>query len=222
MLRLILFIPVSTLMTRTCTSWPTSSSSSTLSTNPSLICVMCTRPLAVASLSGAFTSTKAPKLAILATVPVTQVDGSIPSKGVRSTGSLSSRGAPPDPSRMVKLSLFVSVSALWSFTLTCWPTSTKSLTFSTKVSAIWDTCTRPCACSPLSRVTETKAPNGAMLATSPSNHSPTLSTNREASARARPPPAPSVLPSIMVKPNLPSSRRPLIQTSTCWSSSSSA
>merc|ERR1712032_242490 len=47
----------STLITRTCTFWPTSNSSSIFSTEPSLICVMCTIPSALAVLLGACTVT---------------------------------------------------------------------------------------------------------------------------------------------------------------------
>mmetsp|Transcript_66591 Transcript_66591/g.189052 ORF Transcript_66591/g.189052 Transcript_66591/m.189052 type:complete len:223 (+) Transcript_66591:90-758(+) len=221
MVRLILPPAASTDSTRTFTSWLTSSSSSTLSTKPSLIWVMCTRPSAVAVPSSVFRVTKAPKGAILATLPVSHCCESMLSKAETSAGP---RGAPPPPPKapgcfMERLILPWSGSTDRIRTCTSWPSSSTSPTSERKPSWICEMCTRPSAVGPPSgNVTDTKAPKDAILATVPAmNSSGETSWNGVTSARARGPP--SSLPSTMVSPNLPSSLLPLTQTSTSWPSS---
>mmetsp|Transcript_53481 Transcript_53481/g.168365 ORF Transcript_53481/g.168365 Transcript_53481/m.168365 type:complete len:225 (+) Transcript_53481:203-877(+) len=223
MLRPIFPASTSTFTTRTWTSCPTLTSSSTLSTKPSLICVMCTRPSACAP-SFRATVTKAPKGAVRATVPLSHSSGWRPANAERSAGA---RPPPPPPgppmpgSLMVRPSLPRSRSTESIRTLTAWPTETSSSTLSTKPSRMREMCTRPCAVGPSGRLTSTKAPKGAMLATVPSSHSSSgMSAKgaRSTSSRRFPPPPPS-LPSTMVSPNLPSSRTSLTQTSTSWPSS---
>mmetsp|Transcript_122058 Transcript_122058/g.182262 ORF Transcript_122058/g.182262 Transcript_122058/m.182262 type:complete len:328 (+) Transcript_122058:58-1041(+) len=217
--RLNLPAAVSTDSTRTCTSCPCCSSSSTLSTKPSLICVMCTRPSAVGPPSGRVTVTKAPKGAVLATVPVSHWSDATPSKAERSAAA---RGAPPEPAGfMERLIRPASTSTLVTRTCTSWPTSSSSQMFSTKPSLICAMCTRPSADGPpLGSVTVTKAPKEAMLATVPVCHSSgDTPWKADRSAGARRPPPRSMRPSIMVRPNFPLSWRPLIQTSTSWPSS---
>mmetsp|Transcript_36015 Transcript_36015/g.58994 ORF Transcript_36015/g.58994 Transcript_36015/m.58994 type:complete len:222 (+) Transcript_36015:212-877(+) len=212
--KLILPLSTSTDSMRTSTSCPTESSSSTDSTKPSRIWVIWTRPSAL--FPSAVTVTKAPKGARRATLPLTQVSGAMLSKGVRSTGSRKPPPPPPPkPSRMDKLILLESKSTDSIRTLTSWPTETSSSTLSTKPSLILDTCTKPSAAVPSSRVTVTKAPKGAVRATTPLNHSSEgKSAKGVRSAGGRRPP--SVNPSTMVKPYFPSSSLlPEIHTSTC-------
>mmetsp|Transcript_33055 Transcript_33055/g.71276 ORF Transcript_33055/g.71276 Transcript_33055/m.71276 type:complete len:207 (-) Transcript_33055:218-838(-) len=198
---------------RTSTSWPTDSSSSTDSTKPSRIWVMWTKPSAL--LPSAVTVTKAPKGARRATLPLTQVSEEMLSKGVRSTGSLKPP-PPPKPSRMDKLILLESKSTDSMRTFTSCPAESSSSTLSTKPSLILDTCTKPSAVAPSSRVTVTKAPKGAVRATTPVNHSSEGKSAKGVRSAGALRAGPSVKPSTMVRPYFPSSSRlPAIQTSTC-------
>mmetsp|Transcript_21969 Transcript_21969/g.69342 ORF Transcript_21969/g.69342 Transcript_21969/m.69342 type:complete len:221 (-) Transcript_21969:106-768(-) len=217
--KLSLLAAVSTDCTRTCTSCPCCSSSSTLSTKPSLICVMCTRPSAVGPPSGRVTVTKAPKGAVLATVPVSHWSGATPSKAERSAAA---RGAPPEPAGfMERLIRPAYRSTVVIRTCTSWPSSSSSQTFSTKPSLISVMCTRPSAFGPpLGSVTVTKAPKEAMLATVPVCHSsgdtPWKADRSAGELGLLPRPR---RPSTMVRSSLPSSLRLLTQTSTSWPSS---
>mmetsp|Transcript_97133 Transcript_97133/g.302399 ORF Transcript_97133/g.302399 Transcript_97133/m.302399 type:complete len:328 (-) Transcript_97133:644-1627(-) len=216
-----LSLPLSTETTRTWTSCPTSTSSSTLSTKPSLICVMCTRPSASAPPS-AVTVTKAPKGAVRATLPVSHWSECTPSNAERSAGA---RGAPPPPppmpgSFMVRPSLFRSMSTVSTRTFTSWPTESSSSTLSTKPSRMREMCTSPLPLAPSAVVTSTNAPKAAMPSTVPSSHSSSgMSTKGVRSTGALAPPPPPTLPSIMESPNLPSSRTSVTQHSTSWPSS---
>mmetsp|Transcript_54688 Transcript_54688/g.146402 ORF Transcript_54688/g.146402 Transcript_54688/m.146402 type:complete len:225 (-) Transcript_54688:417-1091(-) len=223
MLRPNLPASTSTDWTRTCTSWPTSNSSSTLSTKPSLICVMCTRPSASVP-SSAFTVTKAPKGATRATLPLIHESECMPSKGARLTGSRD--GAPPPPPP--KPGSFIEsdirprpVSTEITRHFTCWPASTTSSTLLTKPSWSCEMCTRPSAVAPPGAVTETKAPKGIMVLTVPSIHSSSERPSKavKSAGALAPPPPPPILPSTIVRPNLPSSRNSVIQTSTSCPSS---
>mmetsp|Transcript_97136 Transcript_97136/g.302408 ORF Transcript_97136/g.302408 Transcript_97136/m.302408 type:complete len:333 (-) Transcript_97136:644-1642(-) len=224
MLRPILPAPGSTLTTRTWTSCPTSTSSSTDSTKPSLICVMCTRPSAWAPPS-AVTVTKAPKGAVRATLPVSQVSESMPSKADKSGGARKPPPPPPPPPKpgsfMERPSLFRSMSTDSTRTFTSWPTESSSSTLSMKPSRMREMCTSPWAFAPSFVVASTKAPKDAMLTTVASSHSSSgTSTKGEMSCGALPPPPPPpILPSTMVRPNLPSSRTSETQHSTSWPSS---
>mmetsp|Transcript_97130 Transcript_97130/g.302383 ORF Transcript_97130/g.302383 Transcript_97130/m.302383 type:complete len:217 (-) Transcript_97130:182-832(-) len=212
-----LSLPLSTETTRTWTSCPTSTSSSTLSTKPSLICVMCTRPSASAPPS-AVTVTNAPKGAVRATLPVSHWAESTPSKAERSSGARAPSPPPPPPPKpgsfMVRPSLLLSMSTESTRTFTSWPTESSSSTLSTKPSRMREMCTRPLPLAPSAVVTSTNAPKGAMLATVPSSHSSSgMSTKGLRSACGLPPPPPILL-STMVSPNLPSSLTWETQTST--------
>mmetsp|Transcript_36377 Transcript_36377/g.67720 ORF Transcript_36377/g.67720 Transcript_36377/m.67720 type:complete len:228 (-) Transcript_36377:423-1106(-) len=156
---------MSTDCTRTCTSWPTESSSSTLSTNPSLICETWTRPSAEAPLSSV-TVTKAPKGAVLATTPLCHSSGETSRKGPRSAGL---RGAESvKPSTMVRpyfpSSLFPEIQT----SISC-PSSTKSYTFSILSLDILEMCKSPSDSAPMS----TKAPKSRTLRTVPLYFCPT-------------------------------------------------
>mmetsp|Transcript_157832 Transcript_157832/g.506222 ORF Transcript_157832/g.506222 Transcript_157832/m.506222 type:complete len:324 (-) Transcript_157832:1076-2047(-) len=168
--------PTSTPVTRTWTSWPTSSSSATFSTKPSLICVTCTKPCATASLPGTGTSTKAPKDCVFTTLPVSHWDDSRSSNGDKSTCSREEPRlrppSPPDSSGfMERLSFPAPTSTPVTRTWTSWPTSSSSATFSTKPSLICVTCTKPCATASLPGTgTSTKAPNDCVFTTLPVSH----------------------------------------------------
>mmetsp|Transcript_28174 Transcript_28174/g.77580 ORF Transcript_28174/g.77580 Transcript_28174/m.77580 type:complete len:224 (-) Transcript_28174:1034-1705(-) len=222
MLKLILPSTVSTESTRTDTSWPISSSFSTLSTKPSLICVMCTSPSAEAAPSSEVTVTKAPKDATLATFAFSHWSDETPSKAERSAGPRRVIPPPLPPARIERLILPRSRSTERILTCTSWPTSTSSSTFSTKPSSLsCEMCTRPSAAGPPSgRATVTKAPKCRTPETVPLCHSSGDSSEKGVrSVRGRAPLVPSTMPSTMVRPNLPSSLRPLTQTSTSWPSS---
>mmetsp|Transcript_38079 Transcript_38079/g.107888 ORF Transcript_38079/g.107888 Transcript_38079/m.107888 type:complete len:219 (-) Transcript_38079:97-753(-) len=165
----------STPITRTWTSWPIWSSSAAFSTKPSLICLTCTKPCATASLPGTGTSTKAPKVCVFTTLPVSHWDDSSSSKGDKSTSLRQGprmRPPPPPDSLMEQLSVLRSASTLMMRTLTSWPLSTTSSGVSQKPSWNWETCIRACATSPPGNVTTTKAPKGTTLVTWASSQSP--------------------------------------------------
>mmetsp|Transcript_19219 Transcript_19219/g.41876 ORF Transcript_19219/g.41876 Transcript_19219/m.41876 type:complete len:241 (+) Transcript_19219:589-1311(+) len=163
--------PASTLITRTCTSWPTSTSSSVFSTKPSLIWVMCTRPSTGMSLPGGVTETKRPKGAARTTVPVIHSEGDAPTKPEMSAGP---RG-PEAPSLsfiMVRESLPSSLISFSQTSISC-PSLSQSSTLSTRVGVMAEMCTRPSSSAPMS----TKAPKGAMERTVPVNFCPTSSSS---------------------------------------------
>mmetsp|Transcript_21966 Transcript_21966/g.69330 ORF Transcript_21966/g.69330 Transcript_21966/m.69330 type:complete len:316 (-) Transcript_21966:106-1053(-) len=217
--KLSLLAAVSTDCTRTCTSCPCCSSSSTLSTKPSLICVMCTRPSAVGPPSGRVTVTKAPKGAVLATVPVSHWSGATPSKAERSAAA---RGAPPEPAGfMERLIRPAYRSTVVIRTCTSWPSSSSSQTFSTKPSLICVTCTRPSAELPSSSVTVTKAPKDCVPRTLPSSHwSGPMPSKADRSAGPRIPPPPGGLMESFICLFCMSTST--IRTCTSWPTSSSS
>mmetsp|Transcript_52520 Transcript_52520/g.164944 ORF Transcript_52520/g.164944 Transcript_52520/m.164944 type:complete len:224 (-) Transcript_52520:7-678(-) len=207
---------------RTWTSCPTSSSSSMLSTNPSLICARWTRPSAAVP-SSAVRPTKAPKGAMRNTLPVSHWSGLIPVKADRSGGaSVSSSSLPAPEPRIVRLSLFRSKSTDSTRTRTCWPISNSSSTLSTKPRLTREMCTRPSPCAaPSGSLAVTNTPNGTMPETVPSSHSSGEmfpKASRSEGGACSPPPSPIRL-STMLSPSLPSLRTALTQTSTSWPSS---
>mmetsp|Transcript_4292 Transcript_4292/g.6594 ORF Transcript_4292/g.6594 Transcript_4292/m.6594 type:complete len:234 (+) Transcript_4292:69-770(+) len=215
MLRLILPASVSTDWTRTFTSWPTSSSSSTLSTKPSLIWVMWTSPSAVDLPSAELTVTKAPKAAVRATLPDSHSSGPTSAKGVKSADP---RPAPPPPlpdsfmeSPILPLSRSTSITRTW---ISC-PTSASSSVFSTKPSLICVMWTRPSTVSPPSGGgTDTKRPKGTTRATVPVSHW-SLGTPAKAEKSCGPRRGEAaILLSTIARPSLPSSVTWLTHTST--------
>mmetsp|Transcript_97132 Transcript_97132/g.302391 ORF Transcript_97132/g.302391 Transcript_97132/m.302391 type:complete len:482 (-) Transcript_97132:644-2089(-) len=129
---------------------------------------------------------------------------------------------PPKPGSFIERpSLFRSMSTDSTRTFTSWPTESSSSTLSMKPSRMREMCTSPWAFAPSFVVASTKAPKDAMLTTVASSHSSSgTSTKGEMSCGALPPPPPPpILPSTMVRPNLPSSRTSETQHSTSWPSS---
>jgi len=164
--------------------------------------------------------TNAPKPATRATLPVSHWSDEMPSKADRSAGGRAAWVLSPKPAFMDKDILPLSRSTLWIRTLTLCPGSTMLDTSSTKPSASCEMWTRPSALSPVGSVTDTKAPKDAIFRTVPSSQSSDeMASKAVKSAGFLGPPPPSSRPSIIVSPNLPSSRNPLIQTSTSCPSS---
>mmetsp|Transcript_6340 Transcript_6340/g.11335 ORF Transcript_6340/g.11335 Transcript_6340/m.11335 type:complete len:215 (-) Transcript_6340:199-843(-) len=208
--RLILHFLVSTDSMRTCTSWPTETSSSTSSTKPSLSWVACTMP-SVEVPSSAEIFTKAPNGKIFVTVPVSHRLLDISKKGVRSWAC--------------SLTLLIDKAILPEFTFadstltfTCWPTDTSSSTCCcTKPSLSSAIRTKPSAKAPSSSVTVTNAPKEAVFTTTPSNQSVGDSLSKGARSAGRLPiPPKRVLPFTMVRASEPSSLLASIQASTSW------
>mmetsp|Transcript_18630 Transcript_18630/g.52629 ORF Transcript_18630/g.52629 Transcript_18630/m.52629 type:complete len:277 (+) Transcript_18630:242-1072(+) len=186
MVRAIFPAPASTLTTLTWTSWSTSSSSPGSSMKPSLIWEMWTSPCAAEPPSGAWTSTKAPKLARPLTTPESHTVSGTSWKALRSA---TPRPPPPpaaSPLFMERASLFAPRSTLSTRTLTSSPTATSSATFSTKPSFSCVMWTRPCAVEapPPGGATATKAPKSLTLTTLPGSHSE-LSTPEKSERSAR-------------------------------------
>jgi len=220
MVRLIFPPNTSTERIRTCTSSPSLTSSFTSSTKPSLMAVMCTRPSAMASLSGAVTVTNAPNGAVRATLPVSHWSDGMPSNADRSAGGRAAAGAPPKPLFMESDILPRSKSTFTMRTFTSWPTSTSAYTSSTKPSLICDMWTRPLALAlPSGSVTVTNAPKSRTLSTVPESHSSGSTASKEVRSAGRRPPPPPIFPSTIVSPNFPSSLISLTHTSTSWPTS---
>mmetsp|Transcript_104004 Transcript_104004/g.320826 ORF Transcript_104004/g.320826 Transcript_104004/m.320826 type:complete len:230 (+) Transcript_104004:68-757(+) len=160
---------VSTLRTRTLTSWSTSSSSAGSSTKPSVICEMCTSPRAGTPPPGGRTSTKAPKFSRRLTVPSSHSVSGTSAKALRSARA----GAPPASDLIDRAILLAAGSTLSTRTCTSSPTETSSATLFTKPSLSCVMWTRPCAAAspPLGGFRDTKAPNSRTLTTVPGSHS---------------------------------------------------
>jgi len=164
--------------------------------------------------------TNAPNPATRDTLPVSHWSDEMPSKADRSAGGRAAWALPPKPSFMDNDILPLSRSILMIRTWTFCPASTTLDTSSTKPSVSCEMWTKPSAFSPVGSVTDTKAPKDAILRTVPSSQSSDeMASKAVKSAGFLGPPPPSSRPSIIVSPNLPSSRKPLIQTSTSCPSS---
>mmetsp|Transcript_58073 Transcript_58073/g.133386 ORF Transcript_58073/g.133386 Transcript_58073/m.133386 type:complete len:258 (-) Transcript_58073:143-916(-) len=161
----------SKLTTRTCTSWPTLSTSSTRSQRSSEMAEMWQRP-STPSLS----VTNAPNEVIDDTLPLTNTFGSAFSNSLMSGRALrgARRGAASAFSLLqLSATCCFSVLTLLMRTETLSPTLNISVASFTKVSAISDTCSRPSVVAPML----TNAPYDCTLRTVPSIVEPSSSSS---------------------------------------------